>query len=216
MRNSLYLLVAALMLLLLGGAQCVFVATSGDSSSDKDENEEPPQDTIVIRSSGRFIDGPVEGLRYESGALTGTTGTRGEFLYEEGNTVQFYIGSLALGRPTPGKAVMSPLDLVEGGTLDNPAVINMARLLQSLDTVPGDAAITLPAGIGDPRTLTAAGTLSATLPYLDFTDETRFINGASQLVATVMADYPFTAVLVDAARARRHLAASLSAAGIPH
>lgn len=219
MMNRKYLPIAgaAVLLLLLTGAKCVFVATSGGDSSDKDKDkdEDTPTNEIVIASSGRFIDGPVEGLRYESGALSGTTGPRGEFLYESGNSVRFYIGTLALGRAAPGKAVMSPLDLVEHGSLATPAVINIARLLQSLDAVPGDDAITLPANIAQ-RNTPAAGTLATTLEYLDFHDETGFVNGASQLVATLTADYPFTAVLVDAASAQRHLAASLTAAGIPH
>jgi len=41
-------------------------------------------------------------------------------------------------------------------------------------------------------------------------DETAFVNSASQLVATLTADYPFTAVLIDAESARRHLLESLA------
>ena len=212
-RKYLPLLAAVTLLLLLTGAKCVVVATSGGGSSDKDKD--PPPDTVIITSDGVFIDAPVEGLRYASGALTGTTGPRGEFRYEEGNTVQFSIGAIALGAATPGKPVITPLDLVENGTLDNPAVINIARLLQSLDAVPDDAAITLPAGATGPA-MRASESLAPAIGHLDFHDETNFVNTASQVVATLTADYPFSAMLVDAASARRHLAESLAAAGIPH
>lgn len=216
--NRKYLLLPAVvsLLWLLTGSQCTLVISSGDSSNkDKDEDVQPPPEPVVLASSGRFIDAPVEGLRYVSGALSGTTGPNGGFLYQEGSQVRFYLGTIALGTPAPGKPLMTPLDLVEDGTLDTPAVINIARLLQSLDAVPGDATITLPSAV--PETLLhAAGLTDAPDGQLDFHDETRFINAASQLVATLTAGYPFTAVLVDAASARRHLAESLAAAGIAH
>jgi hypothetical protein len=214
-RNYLLLLGVAILLLLLTGSQCTLVISSGDSSDKDKDEEEPPPDTVILTSSGRFIDAPVEGLRYVTGRLRGTTGPQGEFLYDEGSSVQFYIGAIALGTPAPGKSVMTPLDLIENGTLDTPAVINIARLLQSLDSVRGDARITLPAS-GDEPGLRAAETLAPVIEHLDFHDETNFVNAASQVVATLTADYPFTVMLVDAPTARRHLAESLAGAGIPH
>jgi hypothetical protein len=52
-------------------------------------------------------------------------------------------------------------------------------------------------------------TVSTAIQYLDFSDNTAFVNAATQLVSTLTASYPFTAVLVDAASARNHLAISL-------
>jgi hypothetical protein len=40
--------------------------------------------------------------------------------------------------------------------------------------------------------------VSAAIEFLDFADEARFVNAASQLVATLTEHYPFTATLVDA------------------
>ena len=77
-------------------------------------------------------------------ALPGFTGSDGGFQYEEGAAVRFSIGDIPLGQAARGKAVLTPLDLVVDGNLSSPAVINIARLLQSLDAIPGDQAITIP------------------------------------------------------------------------
>ncbi|UCC55412.1 MAG: hypothetical protein JSU75_08545 [Gammaproteobacteria bacterium] len=207
------ILVALTAVLLLSGAKCALVVSSGGSSgSDEDKHDNT---IIVAAGTGQFIDGPVEGLYYESGVLSGTTGRQGEFQYEPGQPVRFYLGDILLGEAARGAPVITPLDLVENGSIDTPAVINIARLLQSLDSIPGDAAITIP------TTSTAVVTrsnvvLAASTSHMDFSDEAGFVNTASQVVATLTDGYPFTAVLVDAETARRHLSASLTAAGIPH
>jgi para-nitrobenzyl esterase len=208
------ILAALTALLLLTGARCAFVATSGGGGGGSGDNDKD-NSTIVVVNEGQFIDGPVEGLRYVSGGLSGTTGRQGEFEYEQGQPVRFYIGDILLGEARRGKSVITPLDLVENGTIDTPAVINIARLLQSLDAIPDDAAITIPPPSSGLATHTAESVATAAV-HMDFHDETRFVNAASQLVATLTDGYPFTAVLVDADTARRHLAGSLAAAGIPH
>jgi len=208
------ILAALIAVLLLTGARCAFVATSGGGGSGSN-NHNKDNTTIIVVNEGQFIDGPVEGLRYVSGRLSGSTGRQGEFQYEQDQPVRFYIGDILLGEARRGKSVITPLDLVENGTIDTPAVINIARLLQSLDAVPGDAAITIPPPSTGPAARAAASV--ATAPgHVDFHDESGFVNTASQLVATLTDDYPFTAVLVDADTARRHLAGSLAAAGIAH
>ena len=108
---------------------------------------------------------------------------------------------------------MSPIDLVPGGDLDTPEVINIARLLQSLDAIPGDERITIP---GNVRSIanTSHPEIGTTLELLDIADNNAFANSGSQLVATLTVDYTFTAMLVDAATARRHMQASLRKAGL--
>ena len=202
-----------LVLFTLTGAECAFVARSGSSDKDKDKDTNSGIGLVVGINDGRLVDAPVQGVGYVSGAVTGVTGADGEFRYEAGNRVRFFIGDITLGEAVPGKPLITPLDLVPGGTLDTPAVINIARLLQTLDAVPGDDRITIP------ETLRRAAVhdnvhISAALGSLDFSDETAFINAAAQLTATLTASFPFTAVLVDAETARRHLAASLAVAGI--
>jgi para-nitrobenzyl esterase len=201
----------------LTGSQCVFIATSGDTSSckptlDKPCNSQPPV-VVVAADNGQFIDAPVQGLRYESGHLSGITGDHGEFQYEAGHPIRFFIGDIALGEATTGKAVITPLDLVLNGTIDTPAVINIARFLQSLDSIPDDNLITLPAVLHTEAARSNAE-VSTSILYLDFSDDTTFVNTATQLISTFTASYPFTAALVDRQSAREHLVRNLAEAGI--
>jgi hypothetical protein len=201
---------ALLALVSLTGTQCVFVAKSGSSRTEDDEKN---SHLVVIIKDGRLVDAPVEGISYRSGSLAGVTGANGEFQYEAGERVAFFIGDIALGEAIDGKAFISPLDLVPQGTLDSPAVINIARLLQSLDALPGDARITIPTAVRAAAVRSNSGVYSA-IQFLDFSDDILFTNSATQLVATLTAAYPFTATLVDAQSARAHLRESLAAAGI--
>jgi penicillin amidase len=217
MKTPMFTLLAALVaLLVLTGGECSFSASSGSSSGGS--GHKPPPDSTgsigVVIEEGRFVDAPVEGLGYASGNQSGTTGARGEFRYEPGTAVRFFIGDILLGTVPAGKTVVTPLDLVAGSTLDTPAVVNIARLLLSLDAVPGDESITLPPAVTK-AAVTTNETLAGTLGYLDFADEAAFINAASQLVASLTTGYPFTAVLVDADTARRHLADSLADLDLP-
>ena len=83
----------------LTGSQCVFVASSGNNNAckptidkpcDSQNNTDPV--VVVAVDNGQLIDAPVQGVRYESGTLAGITGNSGEFRYEVGNTVRFFIG----------------------------------------------------------------------------------------------------------------------------
>ena len=201
------LVVALLAIPLFGGSECSFYANSGGDSRDSDKKDENAGLTVVV-DDGRLIDAPVEGVSYQSGSLAGITGSSGEFQYEVGNTIRFFIGDIALGRAVSGKSVITPLDLVVDGATDTPAVINIARLLQSLDSDPGDGVITIPAAV---RAAAARSNvaLSSAIEVLDFSDATAFVNAASHLVAVLTRDYPFTAVLVDADNARAHMIRSI-------
>lgn len=206
------IVIAVFSLLSLAGADCAFVARSGSGTGHEDKEQGDGGGLIVVINDGRLVDGPVQGVRYTSGSLSGITGSDGEFQYEEGNTIRFSIGEIALGEVVKARAFMTPIDLVSGGTLDTPAVINIARLLQSLDSVPGDSRITIP------RVLRAAAvgnneSLASAIQSLDYSDDDAFVNAAAQLVATLTAAYGFTAVLVDAESARQHLLESLAEAG---
>jgi hypothetical protein len=221
MSSKRYLLTLVVTLIpVLAGSQCVFVATSGNSNRCKSTVDKPCNSqnastpvVVVAVDNGQFIDAPVEGLRYESGSLSGITGDHGEFQYEAGNTIRFFIGDIALGEAVKGKTVITPLDLVPNGTIDSPAVINIARLLQSLDAVPDDNRITIPAILHN-EAVRSNGEASASIQYLDYTHETVFVNMATQLISTLTASYPFTAVLVDSQSARETLARNLDRAGL--
>ena len=197
-RNRLLLLLPALPFIV--ASQCVVLFSSGDSDDDdKDEDK-----IVVATRTGNFTNAPVQGLSYTSGTVEGVTGPDGEFEYVPGEPVRFALGDLALGLPVRGQAVITPMELVPDGDERSAAAINIARLLQSLDATPGDDAITIPATVltgavrGNPA-------VAAAIEYLDFGDETAFVNAASQLLAVLTADYPHTAALVDAETAREQL-----------
>jgi hypothetical protein len=204
--KKLSILIAVIASLTLTGAECAFVAKSGTST--KDPEDENRSTLVIVIGDGQLIDGPVQGVSYVSGSLSGITGSGGEFQYEVDNSIRFFIGDIALGEATPGKAIITPLDLVPGGTLETPAVINIARLLQSLDSVPGDGRISVPGNLRS-AAVQSNENVAASIRFLDFADETAFVNAASQLIATLTASYPFTAVLVDPDSAREHLSQSI-------
>lgn len=188
---------------LLVGSSCVFIFSSGGGSHDKDDKDKE-EETIIVANGGRFGDPPTQGVSFESGSITGTTGSNGEFQYESGKTVRFFIGEVALGEPVAGKSVITVPDLVAKSGPDATAAINMSRLLLSLDAEPGDDAITIPKAV---RAAAARSNpdVATAIEFLDFADDPAFANAASQLVATLTQDYPFTATLVDSATARERM-----------
>ena len=191
---------------LLVGSECAFFFSSGGNDNDKIKKK--VADVVVIQGDGQFVDAPVSGVNYESGSIAGITGSNGEFQYEIGSSVRFFIGDIALGRAVQGKSLITPLDLVADGAADTPAVLNIARLLQSLDSEPGDDVITIPAAVRAAAVRSNEG-LSPFIEFLDFSDDAAFANAASHLVAALTHDYPFTAALVDADHARTHLLKSI-------
>ena len=211
MRQSSWWLLALLFALpFVIGGNCAFFFSSGGGSSEDDERREGL--TVVVRS-GQFVDAPVHGLHYESGSLSGFTGSDGGFQYEEGAAVRFSIGDIPLGQAARGKAVLTPLDLVVDGNLSSPAVINIARLLQSLDAIPGDQAITIPEEV-QAGAVASNELLTGAIDFLDFADDPAFANAASQLVAVLTSDYPRTTTLVDGETAREHLERTLERLGL--
>ncbi len=82
--------------------------------------------------TGHFVDAPVGGAWYDTRSHKGRTDASGAFSYIDGETVTLSIGSLCLGT-VPAEHRVTPLDLVGAHSLDDSRVINMARLLQSLD-----------------------------------------------------------------------------------
>ncbi|MCA9925015.1 MAG: hypothetical protein KC421_21720, partial [Anaerolineales bacterium] len=69
---------------------------------------------------------------YETPTNWGMTDDAGGFDYFPGERVSLSIGSVPLGTPIAGQKT-SPLNVFENADIDDPRVINMARLLQSLD-----------------------------------------------------------------------------------
>lgn len=81
---------------------------------------------------GTFVDSPVTGLTYSLGNEQRRTDEDGRFSYHDGDQLSFSVGGLVLGSAT-GADLLTPVDLVPDGSLQSPAVLNISRLLQSLD-----------------------------------------------------------------------------------
>lgn len=86
--------------------------------------------TVIL--DGVFKDSNVSGLTYKSGEENGITNLKGQFSYEEGKNVDFSIGKIELGSGF-SQPIMTPLDLVDNGSLKSAEVINKVRFLMMLD-----------------------------------------------------------------------------------
>jgi len=81
---------------------------------------------------GHFRDSPVIGARLDSPTFKGKTDDSGKFTYFPGESADFYIGNVLLGKAYLDKRV-TPLDFFALADTSDSRVVNMARLLQSLD-----------------------------------------------------------------------------------
>jgi hypothetical protein len=107
-------------------------SASGDSSS-------------TVPETGILFDAALENVAYKTPTLSGITSATGEFDFAIGETVVFSIGNYDFPAVS-GATQVSLLDLLNSNSVDN-AVINLARLLQSIDTNPDAGVITLPENI---------------------------------------------------------------------
>ncbi len=96
---------------------------------------------------GHFIDSPVVGIGYHGPTQKGITesgdpGGGGGFLFFPGENIEFSLDQIVLGTAVAAKKV-SPLDLFHGADINDPRVIDVARILQTLDADRSDGKITL-------------------------------------------------------------------------
>jgi len=160
-----------------------------------------------VTAQGQLVDAPVEGVSYQSGAQTGVTGRDGEFTYEVGKPVRFFLGRIELGE-VPGKSLVTPLDLASDGATTTDGVINIARFLQSLDADVNDERITIPV---------AVRSLADQAASMDFKNPYTFAAHAPQILKQLTAgvkQYNVVVNLVDTTTAALHLKASLQGFGI--
>ncbi len=111
------------------GVACttLLMACGGGSSSDGGGGD-------VITQTGIFNDSPVDGLAYSCApsGQSGTTANGGEFSYVEGDTCTFSLGAVTLGS-TAAAEIVTPVELVEGGSPSDPTVVNIVQLLTTAD-----------------------------------------------------------------------------------
>jgi hypothetical protein len=88
--------------------------------------------TNTSPSVGVFLDSAVGNISYSTATQSGNTNDDGEFFYFPGESVTFSLGAADL--PTvEAEALMTPLTLAQTDNIDHSTVINIARLLISLD-----------------------------------------------------------------------------------
>jgi len=83
-------------------------------------------------ATGVLVDSRTCGVRFASGGLEGTTSADGTFRYVEGAQVRFQVGDVLLGEAA-GASVVTPVQLQGATSASDPAVVTVARFLQTLD-----------------------------------------------------------------------------------
>jgi len=85
--------------------------------------------------TGRFIDSAVQGLLYQATTASGQTDAGGRFSHFSGDLIRFSLlpGVTLSDAAVPAKAVMTPRDLFPGASASDSRIVNLARVLQSLD-----------------------------------------------------------------------------------
>lgn len=152
---------------------------------------------------GVFVDAFVAGIGYRTATQSGITNAQGEFNYLPGETVTFFIGALEFP-PILAKGIVTPLDMAQSLNPSSPIVLNIARLLQSLDTDGNPAN-----GIS----ISPAAALVAT--QVDFNlGLTQF--ASSPAVANLIANSgSTTTTIVPVQQALAHLRDTLALIGVP-
>lgn len=172
----------------------LFACSGGSGSSDT---------SSPTAATGVFKDSNVSGLQYTtSSGQSGVTDASGHYSYMTGDTVTFSVGGVNLGSTT-ASGVVTPVDLVAGGSSSSPAVVNMVRFLMMLDSNgnPDDGI-----AISD-QVQTAAGAWAD----LDFSNPYFDTNVASLITDCQNAD-DGAHLLPDTNTAKDHLEASLRCA----
>ena len=157
--------------------------------------------TTTTELIGSFVDSAVEGLDYKSSAtgftgftdprgFSGKTNATGEYKFKEGDDVRFSIGNIILGETKGSTSPVSPVDLF----LDDPAssqkVVNVARILQSLDAdkQPGNGITILPESVEVLTTLVGCTVGEACAVDLSTYDTVALTTLLNEVVLETLAD----------------------------
>ncbi|WP_153915592.1 hypothetical protein [Shewanella sp. TC10] len=185
----------------------------GCGSSDDDPETPTPEpvvpqpeveDPAPTALQGIFIDSAVIGIGYRTETQTGVTDEQGNYDYLEGETVTFFIGDLEFPA-TPASGVVTPFNIAASENVDDDQVVNIARLLQTLDQ-DGDAE----------NGITITETAIASAEPVDFTLSKSDFAESAAVTATIENGGQDTAVteLVDESDAVDHLTEQVAANGV--
>lgn len=164
--------------------------TNGDDTNgDDDDGTDAP-----ATKTGVFVDSIVAGIGYRTATHEGATNAEGEFSYEAGETVVFFIGDIELP-PVTATELLTPLDVFATEDFDNQQVINFARLLQSLDQ---------DSDLDNGIQITAAAASAATGLALDFNVPTATFEADAEVI-NLVSNGGGAGTLVSAEDALAHL-----------
>lgn len=181
---------------------------SSDDSEEPAPEAEIPQpeveDPAPTPTQGIFIDSAVIGIGYRTETQSGVTDEEGNYNYLEGETVTFFIGDLTFPA-TPASGVVTPFNIAASESVDDNQVVNIARLLQTLDQ-DGDTS----------NGITITDTAIATAEPVDFNLSTDEFADDPAVKTTIENGGQDTAVtdLVDADDAVDHLTEQVAANGV--
>ena len=122
-----------------GGAAVVAIAAGGlsggedSSSSSSSQSGANNTNQNTPTQTGTLLDSAVGGVSYNTSSnLYGLTNTNGQFQYRSGDEVTFTVGETVLGK-VKGGDLITPVELAGTNNTADRRVINISRLLQSLD-----------------------------------------------------------------------------------
>lgn len=142
--NTLFLAVASSLLLSACGG-------SSDSGSDAGGGDNTGGGGATVET-GVFVDSAVGNISYTTETQSGTTNDAGEFSYVAGESVTFSIGELEFPA-TEAAELVTPVDVLNASATDDDALVNMVRLLLSLDADQDpDNGISIPTAAADVAT----------------------------------------------------------------
>jgi hypothetical protein len=106
--------------------------SGGGSSSNNTTNSDENTSTDNI---GTFVDSPVYGLKYKTETKEGFTNEKGEFTYKDGESVEFFLNTLSLGKVSASELI-TPYTLAGDTNISSPSAkaSNIALLLQNFDS----------------------------------------------------------------------------------
>jgi hypothetical protein len=111
--------------ILIVGLCAGLMACEGGNTSSNDNGSNNTQ-------TGVFLDSAVVNIGYRTQTIEAVTNEQGEYDYIEGETVTFFIGDLELP-PVIAAETLTALDLAGSNDTSNSMVVNIIRLLQTLD-----------------------------------------------------------------------------------
>jgi hypothetical protein len=193
--------------LLVTAITCGLLVGCGGSDEAGDPPITPSNALPANAVEGRLVDSAVANIHYKTDTLSGVTDAQGQYNYLPGESVTFSIGEITFA-PVAAAGVVTPLDLAGSYDINNQSVVNISRLLQSLDA-DGDSSN----GISIADAAKSAATVN-----IDFNVATSEFENNAEVTAFV-ASHAHGGNLVTANAATTHLEQTLATEGIsfgPH